>query len=296
MKYSAICLLVFVGLSPTVADAAKPVCGDGNQRGGEQCDGADLDGQSCLSLGFDSGVLDCDAQCTFNTSGCFTTPTAVCGDGSVDNFEECDGLSDSACPGLCSAHCACPATGPGGLEIHVIDVGQGDAILIISPDGFTMLVDAGEEFAAPVIINYLTSIGVAGLDYTAVSHMHADHIGGMDQVIANYPSVVKSFDSGASFGTNEYSEYDTAAGSRRETVVKNQQLDLGPSTTVEVLHAYVGSSNENDNSVVVVVRHGGLSFLFGGDCEEACESELDPGHIDVYKVHHHGSNTSSSAP
>lgn len=298
MRSTPISILVFLfaALSASTALAAKPICGDGKARGSEDCDGADLSGTTCQSLGFDGGTLACDAGCAFDTSGCTSAPVVACGDGVLGGHEECDGGSDAACPGLCSNDCACPAVGPGGLEVHFIDVGQGDAILIVSPEGFAMLVDSGEEFHAATILDYMSAAGITSLDYTLVSHMHADHIGAMDLILNAFPEVVRSFDSGATFATSEYDEYDAAAGARRETVTASRILDLGPSIQVEVLHAYTGSANENDNSVVVVVRHGGLTFLFGGDCEEACESELDPGHVDVYKVHHHGSDTSSTTP
>ena len=73
------------------------------------------------------------------TSGC-VQGGSVCGNDVVESFEECDGNSDGACPAACSGHCACPGATPTGLlELHVIDVGQGDAVLMVSSDGFVML-------------------------------------------------------------------------------------------------------------------------------------------------------------
>ena len=72
-------------------------------------------------------------------------------------------------------------------------------------------------------------------------------------------------------------------------------LDLGPSLQVEVLHAWAGDSNENNNSVVLRVVHGEVRVLLGGDCEHyGCEDQFSPGPIDIYKVHHHGSSGASS--
>jgi beta-lactamase superfamily II metal-dependent hydrolase len=280
-------------LSALVRDA--PVCGDGVAQGAEPCDGVDLRGGSCRALGFSGGTLACNSSCGLELQACATGPD-LCGDGVVSGAEACDGAADAACPGRCSAHCACPSMAATGLlEVHVIDVGQGDAILVISPDGFTMLVDSATEPAAPAVLSYLAARGVS-LDYTVVSHMDADHVGGMDELLLAHPEVVAAFDHGGWVGTAEYVEYDRAAGARRVGVSAGDTLDLGPGLQVDVLHAHTGAADDNDNSVVLRLRHGAIRVLLGGDCEAGCEAQLDPGPIEVYKVHHHGSRTSSSEP
>ncbi len=233
----------------------------------------------------------------FNTLSLMTSQVATvgCGNNLVSGTEECDGVDDSACPGRCSSQCACPATEiRANLEVHAIDVGQGDCLLIWSPAGFVMLVDSGTESNDANVISYLSSLGISDVDYTLVSHMHADHLGAMDRLIANFSSVVASFDSGRSATTGEYSEYNAAAGARRVTVGVGDTIDLGAGVSVDVLHANVNSSSENINSVVVRITHGATTFLLGGDCETECEDDLYPGQIDVYKVHHHGSYNGSS--
>ncbi len=277
----------------SACDAGGPTCGNGVAETGEDCDGADLGGLTCLDLGYTGGTLGC-VDCAFDTSGCISG-SGSCGDGHLDAGEECDGAADAACPGSCSAHCACPAAAArDSLEIHVIDVGQGDAILVISPDGFVMLVDAGEESEAGVVNGYLDAIGVTGIDYTLVSHMHTDHLGGMDLVLAQHPDAVACFDHGGGATSTEFDEYLAAAGDRRQTVDAGQTIDLGPSVVADVLHGDVGASLENNNSVVVRITYGGTSVLLGGDCQSGCENDFDPGPIDVYKVHHHGSSDAST--
>ena len=176
----------------------------------------------------------------------------------------------------------------------MIDIGQGDSLLVISPAGFVMLVDSGQESQYGSLSGYLASIGITELDYTVVSHMHADHVGGMDLAIGDLGAAA-CFDHGASFSTNEFDEYDAAAAGRRVTVAVDDSIDMGAGVTIDVLHADTGnSSNENLNSVVLRLTHGDVSFLLGGDCEGPCEAALEPGLIDVYKVHHHGSSDSST--
>jgi beta-lactamase superfamily II metal-dependent hydrolase len=220
--------------------------------------------------------------------------SAWCGNGRVDGHEECDSLDDSACPGKCSAQCACPTVAPRDrLEIHMIDVGQGDAILIISPDGFVMLIDAGNDWDSAAVLKYIDDLEISSLDYTLVSHMHADHLGGMDGVLGDLPAVA-CFDHGGSYSTGEYEQYDREAGTRRTMLAAGDTIDLGPAVKAEVLHGYVSPANENNNSLVVRITYKSTSVLLGGDCESACEASFDPGRIDVYKVHHHGSNSSST--
>lgn len=220
---------------------------------------------------------------------------ATCGNGSVDNHEECDGSHDSACPGACSAECACPATHRGLLEMHVIDVGQGESILLISPEGFALLYDTGTESHAGAVIDYVASLGLEQLDYMVISHMHKDHMGAADKLLEVFPEIVGVYDHGASFPSHEFTEYVEAAGSRRTQVQVGDRLDMGASMAVEVLHSGVGSADENQNSVVLRVTYGDVAFLLGGDCDGACESGLRPGQIDVLNVHHHGSSTGTSS-
>ncbi|HOE82652.1 MAG TPA: hypothetical protein PK329_06805, partial [Myxococcota bacterium] len=66
------------------------VCGDGILDGGEQCDGTNLNGHTCVTLGFGGGELGCSSLCRFDTSGC-TAPPADCGNGKIDGYEQCDG-------------------------------------------------------------------------------------------------------------------------------------------------------------------------------------------------------------
>jgi len=274
----------------------------------ENCPLADLDCGQHGECNDSSGlaVCDCDLgyfgyECQncaagFHPEGDLCLPdSAWCGNGQVEGYEECDLQNDSACPGKCSAQCACPsAAARDRLEIHMIDVGQGDAILIISPDGFVMLVDAGNDWDDAAILEYLDNLGISSLDYTLVSHMHADHLGGMDGVLEDMPAVA-CFDSGGSYSTWEYDQYNAEAGARRTMLEVGDTIDLGPATQANVLHSFFSDEiNENLNSVVVRITYGSTSVLLGGDCEAGCEASFDPGQIDVYKVHHHGSNDSSS--
>ncbi len=246
----------------------------------------------CFSVVF----LSCSAEEPWQPERISTAVATVgCGNGTVEASEECDGASDSACPGQCSAQCACPGGPPrANLEFHAMDIGQGDGLLVLSPDGFVMMIDSGVDSSSSKVSSYLASLGITDIDYTVVSHMHADHLGATDKVLQQFPDVVACFDNGRTAGTVQYQEYDSAAGSRRVTVGPGDTIDMGPSIQVDVLHGDAGASNENDNSVVLRITHGSNTILSGGDCEEGCESEFDPGPIDVYKAHHHGSRTGSS--
>src|SRR5213083_318732 len=81
----------------------------------------------------------------------------------------------SAC--LLAAPCRAQAAGDGTLQLHFMDVGQGDGAILIAPDGETVLFDNGVWGNCTKPINYLTSLGVTKIDYQIISHYHRDHYG-----------------------------------------------------------------------------------------------------------------------
>lgn len=263
--------------------------GDGYTAADGDCDDTDPHVYPGAPEYCDDADNDCDGELD---EGC---PSA-CGDGVVAGHEECESTDDTACPGRCSVHCACPARAPGDLEITVIDVDQGDGILVVSPDGFVMLLDSGPGGYDWLLADFLEAAEVTELDYTLVSHLHEDHLGNTDEVLDDHPEVVAAFDHGGSYGSNAYTSYHYSAGDRRTSLFNGDTIDMGPATQVDVLHAHTGDGNENNNSLVIRVRYGDVAVLLGGDCEtDTCEQSFDPGTIDLYKVHHHGSSDSSAA-
>lgn len=198
---------------------------------------------------------------------------------------------------------------PGVLEIHAIDVGQGDAIAIRSPGGRWLLVDAGartDRFDAGRrrVVPYLLRHGARRVDAMILTHPDADHIGGAAAVIEALPVGV-IVDPGIAAGKTMYLELLRAARSGRvqwfaaragrELHVDDVALEfLYPDG--EVLD---GTEDANDYSVVFRLRYGSFAALFLGDAPAAVEHALAMSRgrslrADVIKVGHHGSRTSTS--
>lgn len=185
------------------------------------------------------------------------------------------------------------------MSVHFIDVGQADCILIKQGTS-SMLIDAGNNADAPLVVSYLQKQGIKSLDYVVGTHPHEDHIGGLDNII-------KSFDVGkvilpnAQNNTQTFEDLLLAIQSKGLKITKpqvGQSFQLG-STSFQIL-APIGTSyaDLNNYSVVIRLSYGSTSFLFMGDAEFESESQiLSKGtdiHADVLKVGHHGSNSSSS--
>ncbi len=179
------------------------------------------------------------------------------------------------------------------LKVHYIDVGQGDAEFIISPDGYTLLIDSGRyDGDGDDVVAYIQSLGYNKIDYIMASHLHADHLGGLDIVVnALNPDIC--YDHGGTYSSIQYTQYDTACSGKRQTLSQGNYINLGASVTAEILQAGY-SSDENAKSVVMELSYSNLDLIFGGDCTGSCEATLSPGDLEVYKVHHHGSKTSST--
>ncbi|MEN9785966.1 MAG: hypothetical protein RLZZ299_1230 [Pseudomonadota bacterium] len=191
----------------------------------------------------------------------------------------------------------------GTLRVDVLDIGQGDSILIRSPGGKTVLIDAGD--GTRDVPPLLAKEGVGSLDLVIGTHPHADHIGGMDEVVAAVP-IRNYLDNGLPHTTATYRTLMAdleAKGIPYRAAVRGQTFNLDDGATLEVLFPTASPlkntrSDLNANSVVVRLRHQGHCMLFVGDSEEPTEHALTGeglGPCEVLKVAHHGSNHSSVA-
>lgn len=184
------------------------------------------------------------------------------------------------------------------LSIHFIDVGQGDATLIVC-DGHSMLIDAGDNTKGTTIQLYLSKQGVKKLDYLVLTHPDADHIGGADVIITKF-DIDHIFMTDYPEDTKTYKEVLDALKQKSESwsaPAVGDEFVLGDATftVLAPLNTY---GNSNDSSIALMLCHGDNKFLFTGDCSENAEDDLIAGtqnlSADVYQVGHHGSRYSSS--
>ncbi len=208
---------------------------------------------------------------------------------------------------LLFSSCTSPAETPpveeekSTLQITYLDVGQGDCTFFLLPNGETMLIDAGNQGDEQTIIQYIQKQDVTALDYVIATHPHADHIGGMAEVIRTFD--VKNVYMPKRAHTSETFEnlLDTIAEKDLtiQTAKAGKVLFDEDELKAEFL-APVGDnySNLNNYSAVLRLTYNEKHFLFMGDAEQEVENELlESGQdlsADVLKVGHHGSDTSSS--
>ena len=190
----------------------------------------------------------------------------------------------------------------GTVTVEILDVGQGDSILIRSPEGKTVLIDAGT--GRTDVVPMLQQRGISELNMVIGTHAHADHIGGMDEVFEALPVKVY-LDNGMPHTTKTYEKVMKLVEDKEIRYIegkRDQEFNLGKEIKLQVLHPQNTllrntRSDLNSNSVVVRMTHGKNCFLFTGDAEEPTEHQLvqqGVGTCDVLKVAHHGSNHSST--
>jgi beta-lactamase superfamily II metal-dependent hydrolase len=198
----------------------------------------------------------------------------------------------------------------GKLQIHFMDVGQGDGAVLISPGGQVVLFDDGTSKGCDKPVSYLQQLGITKIDYHFTSHYHSDHIGCAPQVFQEIALPGAVLDRGGSYPSTVFQNYVTAAGSHRQTATQGMEviLDQGSANpvTIDVVALAgngIATTNENDLSLVAVVHFGQFAAEFGGDLSgfqtqnyQDIETSVAPvvGSIDVYKVHHHCSAYSTN--
>ncbi|MBI6863304.1 MBL fold metallo-hydrolase [Lysinibacillus sp. fkY74-1] len=191
-----------------------------------------------------------------------------------------------------------PVTAGDEMRVHFMDVGQGDSILIESPNGKTMLIDAGVKGAGQQVVSYLKELGVNKLDKVVATHPDADHIGGLIPVLHAIP-IEQFYDSGKVHTSQTFEEMLMAIDEKNIPyyVPKTGDfIEFDKDVTVKVLNANEHATDNNDASIVLKVVYGNVSFLLTGDAGIALEKEMMSNDVTatVLKAGHHGSNTSSS--
>lgn len=185
------------------------------------------------------------------------------------------------------------------ISVHFIDVGQGDSTLIQTAT-HNILIDAGENTAEQDVINYLNNLNVTKLDYVVATHPHSDHIGGLDGVINNF-TVTNILMPDATHTTKTFENLLTAIEDNNTNVIiaaANQTITLDDITYTVLSPLRASYDNLNNYSIVIKMDYNDVSFMFGGDAEKLVENDILNNNynvdIDVLKVSHHGSSTSSS--
>ena len=187
-----------------------------------------------------------------------------------------------------------------GMTVHFIDVGQADCALV-ECDGEFMIIDGGNVGDGQLVVSYLKQMGVETLEAVVCSHGHEDHVGGL-------PAVLSVFDAETvyapvtGYDTKVFRDFvsKTEANAGKITVpAPGDQFHLG-SATCTVLGPVKEYEDPNHTSIVLKVSYGDSDFLFTGDSEVGPENDMIDywgqnfnWEMEVLKVGHHGSDTSS---
>lgn len=193
---------------------------------------------------------------------------------------------------------------PDQLEAHFLDVGQGDSIFIHFPDGQTMLIDAGASSAGGRVVSYLQQRGVGKIDFLVATHPHADHIGGMVEVVEAF-NIGKVYMPKVDHTSKTYENLLLAiqekglkitAARAGLNIVWEEGIEGVKASFVAPCSSHY--DNLNNYSAVVRVQYGKTFLLLTGDAETEAEQEMLAGgsdlEADLLKVGHHGSSTSTT--
>lgn len=187
----------------------------------------------------------------------------------------------------------------GGFSVHFVDVGQGDGAVVVC-DGKTLVIDAGMPENGPKMVDYLkNTLHVSTIDAIIGTHPHADHIGGLPDVIHAF-RVKMLYSPVDAYESKTFEAMKRAADAEKLKITvpqAGQSFQLG-GARVEFFAPLGIYDDVNDLSLVVKITYGRTTFLFTGDAERPSEYDMADSSEDlsatVLKVGHHGSNTSTS--
>lgn len=206
---------------------------------------------------------------------------------------------------FCFEPCVTPSTATAPFRVTFIDVGQGDSAWLNTPDGWDILIDGGRESEGPGLVSYLQSQGVSDIEVLVLTHPHADHVGGLVEVVESL-EVDQALTNCQPYSTDIYQAFLDLLVSEGIPIVCVQDGDAfawGAYVSAVALHPpgppMSGTGADlNNNSVVLRITYGTIDFLFTGDVESEAEAAilgrapaLD---AEILKVAHHGSESSST--
>lgn len=215
---------------------------------------------------------------------------------------------------LWAAFCLCLSAGCGrkkepgregekpDVKVTFFDVGKGDAILIETAEQ-CMMIDAGYDDTAGIILDYLKAQEIGRLDYLLLTHFDKDHVGGADRILEQVEAgmILQPAYEADGGQYREYMEFMESEGRPFTEVTETMQLSMdGAELVIYPPQQEDYEEEDNDFSLVVSMRYGEGSFLFAGDCERERIKELLSQRefklaADVLKVPHHGKKEKNSA-
>ncbi|WP_163971018.1 ComEC/Rec2 family competence protein [Oceanobacillus halotolerans] len=187
------------------------------------------------------------------------------------------------------------------LEVHFIDVGQGDSVLVKTPNDKVILIDGGRPKVGKRVVNYLEDHHVNEIDLMISTHPDIDHIGGLIDVMKQF-KVKQILDSGKLHSTATYAKYINEI--RKQDIPfklaeQGKKVKLDSELEIRILNSYQGMKTNNQSSIALKMTYGEIDFLLMGDVEKKQEEQMLRSYdvqAEIVKVAHHGSDTSTSLP
>ncbi|MGL4373858.1 MAG: ComEC/Rec2 family competence protein, partial [Turicibacter sp.] len=177
---------------------------------------------------------------------------------------------------------------------HFISTGNSDSILIEN-NGLYALIDSGDIDDDITVKTYLQSLGVTRLEYLIITHFHSDHLGAADTVLRNFivETTLVSNGSADTFAYYAFINALSTKGQKASVPIEKMKIPFG-SATLTFFNTYGNFDITNNNSLVTLVENGNDKILLMGDAQKEVEATLNIGPVDLLKVGHHGSSTSST--